>query len=62
VPLGDDFCSHVVGLAYSTRYEGQALGRQSSLKASALSFETAVAADWPTRAWAANQQLRAKFE
>jgi hypothetical protein len=47
VLLRDDLCSHVVGLAYSTRYEDRALGRQSSFKANALSFETAHSSPRP---------------
>jgi glyoxylase-like metal-dependent hydrolase (beta-lactamase superfamily II) len=62
VLLAADLCSHVLGLAYSTLYEDQALGRQSILKASALSFDTAVFGHGRPLRGQANKQLRAKFE
>jgi glyoxylase-like metal-dependent hydrolase (beta-lactamase superfamily II) len=62
VLIAADLCSHVVGLAYSTLYEDQALGRQSILKASHLSFDTAVFGHGRPLRGQANQQLRAKFE
>jgi glyoxylase-like metal-dependent hydrolase (beta-lactamase superfamily II) len=62
VLLAADLCSHVLGLAYSTLYEDQALGRQSILKASALSFDTAVFGHGRPLHGQANEQLRAKFE
>jgi glyoxylase-like metal-dependent hydrolase (beta-lactamase superfamily II) len=62
VLLAADLCSHVLGLAYSTLYEDQALGRQSILKASALSFDTAVFGHGRPLRGQANKQLRAKFD
>jgi glyoxylase-like metal-dependent hydrolase (beta-lactamase superfamily II) len=62
VLIAADLCSHVLGLAYSTLYEDQALGRQSILKASHLSFDTAVFGHGRPLRGQANQQLRAKFE
>ena len=59
--IAADMCSHVLGLAYSTLYEDQALGRQSILKAAALSFDTAVFGHGRPLRGQANAQLRAKF-
>jgi glyoxylase-like metal-dependent hydrolase (beta-lactamase superfamily II) len=61
VLIAADLCSHVLGLAYSTLYEDQALGRQSILKASHLSFDTAVFGHGRPLHGQANEQLRAKF-
>jgi glyoxylase-like metal-dependent hydrolase (beta-lactamase superfamily II) len=61
VLIAADLCSHVLGLAYSTLYEDQALGRQSILKAAALSFDTAVFGHGRPLHGQANEQLRASF-
>jgi len=61
VLIAADLCSHVVGLAYSTLYEDQALGRQSILKAAALSFDTAVFGHGRPLEGQASEQLRTKF-
>jgi glyoxylase-like metal-dependent hydrolase (beta-lactamase superfamily II) len=61
VLIAADLCSHVLGLAYSTLYEDQALGRQSILKAAALSFDTAVFGHGRPLRGQANEQLRARF-
>jgi glyoxylase-like metal-dependent hydrolase (beta-lactamase superfamily II) len=62
VLIAADLCSHVLGLAYSTLYEDRELGRQSILKAAALSFDTAVFGHGRPLSGQANQQLRAKFQ
>ena len=61
VLIAADMCSHVLGLAYSTLYEDQALARQSILKAAALSFDTAVFGHGRPLRGQANAQLHAKF-
>lgn len=61
VLIAADLCSHALGLAYSTLYEDQAVGRQSILKAAALSFDTAVFGHGRPLRGHANEQLRAKF-
>ena len=61
VLIAADLCSHVLGLAYSTLYEDQVLGRQSILKAAALPFDTAVFGHGRPLRGQANQQLRAHF-
>lgn len=61
VLIAADLCSHVLGLAYSTLYEDQALGRQGILKAAALSFDTAVFGHGRPLHGQANAQLRASF-
>jgi glyoxylase-like metal-dependent hydrolase (beta-lactamase superfamily II) len=62
VLIAADMCSHALGLAYSTLYEDQALGRQSIVQASRLSFDTAVFGHGRPLRGQANEQLRAKFE